>query len=132
MKKLILIAALSISTAFAQLPIPLNDNLYSTDRKKLSPKQQVLLKECETAHKLGNADEFSFRTPPIIGSSDLAYALEPLIIADWEKQYGSNATVGVSIEYKNIIKNRFGEIVSTRSSYSCGWSGHDYKLHKIN
>jgi len=129
MKKLILIATLGISTAFAQPPsktmIPLPD-LY--DRKTKSTKQQVLLKECETAHKLGNADEFNFYTP----QSNEIERLEAAFGNDWKSRYGSDTKVAVDIRYKNKnrLKNRFGEYISSYyHSYSCYWTGDDYKLH---
>ena len=100
MKKLILIAALAASFS-AQAVL-------FTDRKTLSPKEQVLLKECETAHALGSAYKFMFSTRP-----DDRNVWTSLSRSRWDEKYGPDATTDLALKYenKNILKNRFGEVV---------------------
>lgn len=120
MKKLILIAALAASFS-AQAVL-------FTDRKTLSPKEQVLLKECETAHALGSAYKFMFSTRP-----DDRNVWTSLSRSRWDEKYGPDATTDLALKYenKNILKNRFGENISSPYNYySCYWTGGNYKLHK--
>lgn len=139
MKKLILVAALvAVTSAYAQPRFPpLMESPKPTPSLNLGPKGKVLLKECETAHKMGGADNYSFTTQPKYVSAHSTSKhpdrstfdrfdrsmWEGHTLNPWTSKYGYS-DIAVTITYQS--KNRFGEAIST--SFNCGWSGQNYEM----
>lgn len=97
----------------------------------LSPKEQTLINECGVLQKIKISDNWQIIEPPKSRCDNInstACSFSALEKSKFDSDYGSQTNFAVKL-YKYEV-NRFGEKIS--KTYTCGWSGDNYKIFKIN
>lgn len=97
----------------------------------LPQKTQTLINECASFHKIKISNNCKIIEPPkskCENTSSTDCSLSILEKSKYDINYGAKTNFVVEI-YK-LETNRFGEKIT--AALTCGWSGTDYKIFKIN